>query len=281
MSDTEQERILAKVRETLADVPGIAGLALGGSRARGTADPASDVDIGLYYHRANRPGIEQLAAALARIDDNGSTDGYAGYGEWGPWINGGGWLHVNGVKTDILLREVDQVSAVVRACAAGQPEIHYQPGHPHGFCTAIYAGELRHNIAFHDPDEVLAALRALTDPYPEPLAAALIVRFGWEAGFALDTAGTAARRGDVAYVSGCAYRAVACLTQVLYASARRYLLNEKGSIAEAATFATTPAEFRSGVETALAALSARPDDLVTALTTLREIRAEVMASADR
>jgi hypothetical protein len=33
-------------------------------------------------------------------------------------------------------------ATVVEACA-GRPEIHYQPGHPHGFSTAIYAGEVR------------------------------------------------------------------------------------------------------------------------------------------
>lgn len=280
MDDAGQAAILDRLRDALAPVPGIAGLALGGSRARGTADRSSDVDVGVYYHRDSRPDVAELGAAFARVDDSGDG-GCTGYGEWGPWINGGGWLVVDGVKTDVLLREVDRVRAVVEACAAGRPEIHYQVGHPHGFCTAIYAGELRHNVPFHDPQGVLAELRALTDPYPEPLAAALVDRFGWEAGFALDTAATAARRGDVAYVAGCAYRAVACLTQVLFAAAGRYLLNEKGAVAEAAGFPTTPAGFRSGVEAALGTLSTAPDELTRALELLRGLRAEVMAGVDR
>ncbi|MDG4818983.1 nucleotidyltransferase domain-containing protein [Micromonospora sp. WMMD956] len=278
MGDAEQDAILTKIRDALSGLPGIAGLALGGSRARGTADRRSDVDVGVYYHRDGRPDVRELSAAFARIDDSGDA-GCTGYGEWGPWINGGGWLVVDGVKTDVLLREVDRVRAVVRACAAGRPEIHYQPGHPHGFCTVIYAGELHHNVAFHDPQGVLAQLRELTDPYPEPLAKALVGQFGWESQFALHTAVTAAGRGDVAYVTGCAYRAVACLTQVLFATAGRYLVNEKGAVAEAATFPTTPAGFRGGVEAALAALSADPGDLTRALRLLRDVREEVMAGA--
>ncbi|SCG59191.1 nucleotidyltransferase domain-containing protein [Micromonospora halophytica] len=280
MGDAEQDAILDKIRDALSRVPGVAGLALGGSRARGTADRTSDVDVGVYYHRRDRPDISELGAAFARIDDGGGGARCTDYGEWGPWINGGGWLVVDGVKTDVLLREVDRVRTVVEACVAGRPEIHYQVGHPHGFCTVIYAGELHHNVPFHDPQGVLAELRSLTDPYPEPLAKALIGQFGWESQFALDTAVTAAGRGDVAYVAGCAYRAVACLSQVLFAAAGRYLLNEKGAVAEAASFPSTPAGFRDGVEAALGALSADPADLKRSLTRLGAVRADVMASVE-
>ena len=41
--------LLARIVPRLAEVPGIAGIVLGGSRARGTATAASDYDIGLYY----------------------------------------------------------------------------------------------------------------------------------------------------------------------------------------------------------------------------------------
>ena len=197
----------------------------------------------------------------------------------GPWINGGGWLTVHGVKTDILLREVEHVTATVEACVGGRPEIHYQVGHPHGFCTVIYAGEVHYNVPFHDPQGVLAEMRSLTEPYPTALAKALVAQFGWESGFALETARTAASRGDIGYVTGCAFRSVACLTQVLFASARRYLVNEKGSVAEASRLPDTPPGFRAGVEGALAALAADPAGLIHALDRLETVRAQVLATA--
>jgi predicted nucleotidyltransferase len=45
------EPILQSVRNTLTPIMGIAGVVLGGSRARGTHTLESDIDIGIYYHR--------------------------------------------------------------------------------------------------------------------------------------------------------------------------------------------------------------------------------------
>ena len=46
--------VAALVRE-LARLPGVAGVALGGSRAAGTHRPDSDWDLGLYYRTAFDP----------------------------------------------------------------------------------------------------------------------------------------------------------------------------------------------------------------------------------
>ena len=48
------KNILLRVKEALADVPGIVGVVLGGSRARGTHHANSDIDIGIYYDPADR-----------------------------------------------------------------------------------------------------------------------------------------------------------------------------------------------------------------------------------
>jgi predicted nucleotidyltransferase len=274
---SELDEILGRVRAALGAIPGVAALTLGGSWARGTASANSDIDIGLYYEPDRRPDFDELYRAIARLDDRGDPDGHGRYGEWGPWINGGVWLRIDGHKTDILLRDLRRVEQVLRDCAAGVVAIHYQPGHPHGFSTAIYAGEVYHAIAFHDPDGTIADLRSLVDPYPEPLAAALIRTFGWEVGFALETAASAARRGDAAYVCGCAFRAIACLNQVLFAAERRYLTNEKGAVAIADRFPTAPSRYAERVAAAITKLSGAPEDLTAALGMLRTLHDEVLA----
>ena len=43
------ENILHRVSRELESVPGIAGVVLGGSRARGTHHDKSDIDIGIYF----------------------------------------------------------------------------------------------------------------------------------------------------------------------------------------------------------------------------------------
>ena len=54
-------------------------------------------------------------------------------------------------------------------------------------------------------------------------------------GFAVENAEIAARRAERTHVAGCAYRALSCVAQVLFALNGRYLINEKGAVAEAAT----------------------------------------------
>ena len=47
------------------------------------------------------------------------------------------------------------------------------------------------------------------------------------------------RRGEQTHVAGCAYRALCCVAQVLFALNGRYLINERGAVAEAAAFPIT------------------------------------------
>ena len=57
--------------------------------------------------------------------------------------------------------------------------------------------------------------------------------------FAIENAETAVPKGDQAYIAGCAFRALACAAQVLFAVNRRYLINEKGALASAARLPIT------------------------------------------
>ena len=90
-----------------------------------------------------------------------------------------------------------------------------------------------------DPSGLIAGLKQQTWPYPEALRAALMARFGWEVDFAIDNAELAARRGERTHIAGCAYRALCCTAQVLFALNGRYLINEKGAVPEAAAFPLT------------------------------------------
>ena len=68
-------------------------------------------------------------------------------------------------------------------------------------------------------------------------------RFEWEATFALANARKSLDRGDVSYLAGCAFRAVASLCQTLFALNGVWLLNEKGAVAAVDGFARKPADF--------------------------------------
>jgi hypothetical protein len=228
--------LLQRIVPVLAEVPGVAAIALGGSRARGTATETSDYDIGLYYSAEQPLDTNGLLQAARSFADAPEAAQMASVGGWGPWIVGGGWLNVAGCKVDLLYRSLDDVADVIAKCRAGEIDIHYQPGHPHGFCSAIWMGEVAWCVPLHDPEGQLAKLKAAASPYPRALRDALIRKFEWEILFAIENAELAAARGEQNHVAGCAYRALACAAQVLFARNERYLINEKGALQEAAAF---------------------------------------------
>ena len=254
MSDANDEALLSLLVGALAPVPGIEAMALGGSRARGTATAASDYDIGLYYRGCRPIDIAALGKVAALLDDRGATAEVTPLGGWGPWIDGGGWLLIGGVHVDLLYRDLDRIASAIDDAQAGKAEPHYQPGHPHAFLPTIYVGEVAHARALYDPTGSLGALQARTRPYPPALAAALRKRFEWEASFAIANARKSLDRGDVSYVVGCAFRAVAGLCQVLFALNRCWLLNEKGAVTAVDGFALKPADFSQRVANVYAEL---------------------------
>ncbi|WP_311972608.1 nucleotidyltransferase domain-containing protein [Bradyrhizobium agreste] len=229
-----QDLLLTRLTSVLADVPGVQAVVLGGSRARGRAHAASDYDIGVYFKTAIPLDTELVLAAAKAIADDPAAMTVTSVGEWGPWIVGGAWLSVEGRKVDLLYRNADAVEAVMESCCAGVVTMDYQPGHPHGFCSAIWMGEIAYCQPLHDPNGVIARLKSIALPYPEPLRSALIRRFQWEVLFSIENAELAAARNERTHVAGCLYRALACLAQVLFALNKRYLINEKGALQEAA-----------------------------------------------
>ena len=225
--------LLERVLPVLAAVPGVAAVALGGSRATGAAQAASDYDIGLYFNETVGLDVPRLLEVVRGLVDEPAAAHVTEVGGWGPWIVGGGWLEIAGKKVDLLYRPIESVETVIRACREGRVSMDYQPGHPHGFCSAIWMGEVALCRSLVDAEGALAALKAMTCPYPDKLREAVIRLFQWEILFAIENARTAVAREDQAYIGGCAFRSLACAAQVLFALNRRYLINEKGALGAA------------------------------------------------
>jgi nucleotidyltransferase-like protein len=231
--------VLEHVSTVFAAVPGVIAVALGGSRATGAAHSASDTDVGLYFSEGAGLDVARLLEAVKSLVDDPAAAKLTEVGGWGPWIVGGGWLTMNGRKVDLLYRPIESVERIIRDCREGRVSMDCQPGHPHGFCSAIWMGEVALCRPLNDPEGALARLKAMTVPYPDALRGALIRRFQWEILFSVENAHTAVPRGDQTYIAGCAFRSFACAAQVLFAVNRRYLINEKGALAAAARLPLT------------------------------------------
>ena len=267
----DTDELTMAILQQLQQVAGIAGVVLGGSRARGTHTEQSDIDLGLYYHAEAPLDLSALKRVAIQLDDLHRDDVITGFGEWGPWINGGGWLKIQGVAVDFLYRDVDRVTAINAACRQGQVQIVYQPGHPHAFLSSVYMAEIALCQILWDPQAVLGELKSQTVPYPSALKQALIKQFFWEAEFSARIASKGILRNDVSYVAGCCFRGVSCLMQTLFALNERYWMNEKGAVALAQTFPLCPAQLEERVQYLFANLGPESSSLTEAVQLLEAL----------
>ncbi|MGG1658393.1 nucleotidyltransferase domain-containing protein [Brevibacillus sp. NRS-1366] len=263
--------IISKMIDSLKQIDGVSALVLGGSRARGTENPNSDIDIGIYYDANNGLDIAQLRRVASVLDDDNRDNLLTEIGDWGPWINGGGWLKVNQKPVDFLYRDQNRVSKVMEQCLAGDITIDYQPGHPHGFINSIYLAEIALCKVLWDPSGLVEELKTRTNPYPHVLQKAIIQKFLWEANFSLEIGRKGIYKKDLSYIAGCCFRSVSCLNQVLFALNETYWMNEKGAVAIADSFSMVPSKYSYTVNNILTLVTEDQAELEQALRMLRDL----------
>jgi predicted nucleotidyltransferase len=263
---------LLELAGRLVAVPGMVGVVLGGSRARGTHGPDSDTDLGLYYRGAL--DIKRLGE-LAR-DVAGPAAQVTELGAWGPWVDGGTWLTIEGDPVDWIYRDIDRVERAWRDAEQGRYRFHAQTGHPLGVPDFAYPGELALSVVLADPTGELASLRERTLVFPPALADALVTGL-WEADFLLRVARKAVGRGDAAYVAGCLFRLTGVCAHALHGAGRRWLVNEKGAVASAAAIPGAPERFKQRVDAVFAAVDGDPVHLTAALDAATDL---VLDTAD-
>ncbi len=242
---------MQNIVSALSKVPGVSAIALGGSQSRKAADKNSDYDIGIYY-KNQALDLITLADSLKKLDDKHRDNLLNPPGEWGPWINGGSWLTVDGTPVDILLRETGRVEAVLKDCLSGRITIDYQCGHPFGFVNTIYAAETHYCIPlWQDDTSALDRLKALLHSegeYPSKMREAVTAKFLWEAWFSLECGRKAAHKGDINYACGSVFRAVCSWVEVLFALNNMYLMNEKGALPGVSALGLKPVDMEARVK---------------------------------
>ncbi|GAB05754.1 DNA polymerase subunit beta [Gordonia amarae] len=262
---------MTALSERIIDVPGVQGVTLGGSRARGTARPDSDWDFGIYHSG------DLDVAALQRIADAAVDERVTltPRGGWGPWVDGGGWLTMDGVAVDWLYRDLDRVDAIADRAELGQFAFHRQVGHPLGFLDVAYLGELATSQIIADPDGHLESRRSRCRDYPPALARELASKCLWEADFDVLIAGKGAAGGDAVYVAGVLAHALTLTAHALHAHAHSWVTTEKGIISTAAELPATPDEFASRAHGCVGLLDPAPAALRRSVDTARQLICEV------
>ena len=125
------------VADSLAGLPGVDGVALGGSRAQGTNRPDSDWDFALYYRHGFDP--ESMRAL-------GWSGDLTGLGGWGPIFNGGGTVSVEGRRADIHYRGLELIDRIHEDAERGEFRVEPLLFHQAGLPSYILLAELAVNL---------------------------------------------------------------------------------------------------------------------------------------
>ncbi|SHF42736.1 Nucleotidyltransferase domain-containing protein [Seinonella peptonophila] len=264
------QEILKEVKRNLENIPGIVGIVLGGSRARGTHQVNSDIDIGIYYDESAF-NVDTLNKIATELDDEHRPNLITSLGEWGPWVNGGGWLVIQGYHVDFIFRDVNRVFQVIDDCLKGSITVHYQTGHPHAYLNVMYMGEISICKILTDPTNRLTELKAKTRPYPKSLQKEIINWFKFEASFSLMFAEKSLKNDDVSYVAGHCFRAVSSLNQLLFARNEEYCINEKKAVKLIELFEIKPADYKKRVDQIFTRLSSENDSTEQAIQILQDL----------
>jgi len=275
------DEICKRVAARVAPLEGIKAVALGGSRARGTAREDSDIDLALYYDAGVPFAVKELDAAACELDDRHIGGLVTPFGAWGAGVNGGGWLVIGARHVDLLYRDLCRVRAVIEQCVRGEVDAVYQLGHPLGFQNQIYAGEINVCRPLYDPAAELAALKQLVAPYPPRMRRALVDKHLFDARFEIEIAAGPAARGDIAYVGQCLGRATGFMVLVLHALNERFFLNEKNAFIESRGFALRPRSFHHKVERILGRPGNSAAELTRSIVAMRAVASGLHAFCEK
>ena len=264
---THVQRILDKTVACLKDVPGILGIVLGGSRARGTESPDSDIDVGLYYDE-HELDMVALNVAARLLDDDGRENLVVSPGGWGNWVNAGGWLSVDGHHVDLILRDIRRVESTIADCIEGIVTSHYQTGHPHAYINVMYMGELAVCKVLWSSSEEIIKLKALAETYPKKLKHALINFFSFEAGFSHMFAAQNSDKDDAYYLAAHIVRSISALNQVIFAINEQYCLNEKKAVKMIESFSIKPMNYKNRVDDVFSRIASDPSKVCESLKSI-------------
>ncbi len=245
------EEFCEQAADRLARLPGVLGVALGGSRAAGTARPESDWDVAVYYRGSrvadrgdDRRGFDP--ASLGSLGWPGQIlpigGGIAG------WY-GGAWLTAGDRHVDVFYRDLDDVEHQIAEAKAGRFGIEQRMFHLAGMPTYILVAEMALNRVLRGE---------LPRPaYPPALREAAPPRWRASARAVLQYARTVhAVRGHMTDTVGAIATAACHAAHAVLAERGRWVTNEKMLIDEA--------DLR-GIDDVLVGVTAEPARLVAAV----------------
>lgn len=201
-------RAVTGVVDQLTGASGVQAVVLGGSRVHGTATEDSDWDLGVYYRQ---PLDLEPLRALGELHPPGS---------WGRLMNGGAWLVADGVRIDVLLRDLAAVDHWTAEAHRGTYEVDGLLGYLAGIPTYTLTAEVASSL-------VLTGELDVPSEFPDALTRSAPDRWRFHRDFSLAYARRAAILGSRVIALGQLARATVEEAHARHCERRTWVLNEK------------------------------------------------------
>lgn len=242
------DNFLDHVADALKSLPGVEGVALGGSRAQGTHHPDSDWDIAVYYRERFDP------EAIRQLDWPGQLSELGG---WGPIFNGGGKLTVDDHLIDIHYRDLGLVDQIHDAACRGEFTIEPLLFHQAGLPSYILLAELGINTTLRG--------RLPRWEYPDALRESAPAIWWDHADLTLLYAEEGhARHGRVAQCAGLLSEAACHTGHAILAHRGEWITNEKQLLSKAGL---------RDIDSIVAQLGTQPERLLEGVASARDLLA--------
>ncbi|MFJ9003368.1 nucleotidyltransferase family protein [Streptomyces canus] len=229
--------------DRLAALPGVRAVALGGSRAQGTARPDSDWDLAVYYRGAFDP------ADLRAVGWEGEVSEIGGWG--GGVFNGGAWLTIDERRVDVHYRDLDVVERELAEAEEGRFRVEPLLFHLAGIPTYLIVAELAIN-------HVLRGDLPRPATYPPKLRASAAARWRDTAHLTLAYAGANhAPAGRLTETAGALATSAVQMGHSVLAGRGEWVTNEKGLLERAGL---------RGVDGIIGGMGTEPESLSAAIS---------------
>lgn len=223
-----QVSLLQQIVIALADLPGVAAITLGGSRAAGFADEFSDFDVYVYYHEPLASSADRTARLRTFADEDTLEVGIPTFGLEDH-------LRVQQKLVELVYLDLDRLIADVnRAYSEGL----ISEGNTTGLLYILFRNQI-----FHDATGEVTALRArLQAAYPEPTRTRLLRAQPGLLRYYLELLQIAQRRGDLLFTQHMRSNIHTIFFNLLFALNRQYHSGGKRLLIHAQRCAIQPPE---------------------------------------
>ena len=275
-----KRQVLGAAIEALKGVSNVVALVLGGSHARGVAQEASDIDIGIYYREAAPLPVGEVRSIAESICTPGSLPVVTELYGWGPWVNGGAWIQTPATKVDFVYRNLDQLRDVIEEGQRGVWRHDYDQQPPYGFRSVVYFGETHFCLPLYDPEGEIRELKKAVACYPARLKTRIVQEGLWGAEFGMWSCDGFAASADVYNAAGCMTRAAQYLVHVIFALNEEYFLNDKHVNRILAQLLKSPHDCAARIAGVLSRPGRNAGELRSSLESLQQLWAETVKLTD-